>query len=167
MGVGVSLTLAWSLGPFSSYWVCLDKAFFSFFPCIVASCYASCHWEVCSFVKGSWATDLGERVDREAWKREGISDCSLDVLYRRRIKQKLLIKNVWRIREFSVRLSFNMSETLTAVSTAWLPKYKLNMGNNRYILSMNKVHRMCLGISISMSRWDCDCSIWYAGKNQL
>lgn len=34
-------------------------------------------------------------------------------------------------------------------------------------LSMDKLHRMCLGISISMSRWDCDCSIWYAGENQL
>lgn len=70
-------------------------------------------------MKGSrGATDLGERVDGEAWKRRGIDDCSLDVLYGRKIKEKIKIKNIWKIREFSVRLSFNMSEPLTAVSTA-------------------------------------------------
>ena len=64
------------------------------------------------------ATDLGERVDGEAWMKGGIGDCSLNILYGRKIKEKAKIKNVWKIRVFSVRLSFNMSEPLIVVSTA-------------------------------------------------
>lgn len=65
-------------------------------------------------MKGSrGATDLGE-----AWMKGSIGDSSLNILYGRKIKEKTKIKNVWKIREFSVRLSFNMSEPLTVVSTA-------------------------------------------------